>query len=361
MNISVCTELMVLSVFSGFSIKYLYDKFFNKEIEEFATNDEKDDYKFISGIYLILSEISIPLRDRLVKIAKKIKDYYQFKSVVISVLEDGDLKIINHNAINKEMFRDGIISFSDAKNFLDKSIARDFMDGEKCKIHQVKKNVNGLFIQEIINLSITSQENGKKLGLMTLIFKTKSQKRNAILTNLNLICTKIAFNLFLEINEKSLLEEIRNSKKEIELENTLKIMIYNLKEMESYLSLEIKRAVRYKNILSAISFKLEKTADNFKRRESDIIKIVQKIIRDVDIFGLWEEDSYLIILPETNIFGAKRVKQKLKQEINIGKDKIKLSVTEYAMVENDNIDKFKSRLLSSLRNLKVKELRANNL
>jgi len=237
MNISVCASLVVLSSFSTLTVKYLYDKFFDKKDENFSTNDEKDDYKFLSKIYLILSEISLPLKDRLVKIARKIKDYYKFKSVVISIFEDGDLKIINHNSINKEIFRDGIISFSDTKNLLDKSIARDFMDGEKCKIHQVKKNINGLFIQEIINLSITSQENGKKLGLMTLIFKTKSQKRNAILTNLNLICTKIAFNLFLEISEKNLLEEIRNSKKEIELENTLKIMIYNLREMQSHLSL----------------------------------------------------------------------------------------------------------------------------
>ena len=34
-----------------------------------------------------------------------------------TVGNNGDLKIINHNSINKEMFRDGIISFSDTKNF----------------------------------------------------------------------------------------------------------------------------------------------------------------------------------------------------------------------------------------------------
>ncbi len=83
---------------------------------------------------------------------------------------------------------------------------------------------------------------------------------------------------------------------------------------------EIKREKRYKNSLSIILFKIDdfnNFCENYGKSKGDeILKVVADIvinrIREQDTVTRWSTEDFLILLPQTNIEGAKYVAEKIR-------------------------------------------------
>ncbi len=99
--------------------------------------------------------------------------------------------------------------------------------------------------------------------------------------------------------------------------------IYNRKKGEEVLEFEILRAKRFYHPLSIIMFDI----DNFKKINDTyghdvgdyvlitIAKLVKNSIRRIDTFVRWGGEEFLIILPETDINGAKTTAEVIKMKI----------------------------------------------
>ena len=93
--------------------------------------------------------------------------------------------------------------------------------------------------------------------------------------------------------------------------------------MKRFLNREFKLASRYKNDISIIFFDIDEfkyVNDNFGHKVGD--KILEEIsflisnnIREIDHFGRWGGDEFLIILPQTNKTDATNVVNHIQRKI----------------------------------------------
>ncbi|MDY3199560.1 MAG: diguanylate cyclase [Arcobacter sp.] len=99
--------------------------------------------------------------------------------------------------------------------------------------------------------------------------------------------------------------------------------LFNRNRFDEIYSKEIKRAKRYNNDLSIILFDI----DNFKNVNDtyghqigdevlkEIAKLLLNNVRDLDICVRWGGEEFLILLPQTNLDGAKTVAEKIRTAI----------------------------------------------
>jgi len=94
--------------------------------------------------------------------------------------------------------------------------------------------------------------------------------------------------------------------------------------VEKIALLEFNRVQRYFRPSSLILFKLKIQASkkykfiapNKSRVNKNIVKVFKKLLRDSDIAGIWKEDMFLIILPETKGNQAQEISKKLTAVLN---------------------------------------------
>jgi len=140
-----------------------------------------------------------------------------------------------------------------------------------------------------------------------------------------------------------------NKRKKIEMDLIKKALtdpltgLYNRKHLDVVLQKEIEEAKRYANNLSVIFCDIDhfkKVNDNYGHKIGDIVleeyaKIMQQNIRKSDVLGRWGGEEFLIILPHTSLNQAKKVAEKLREEIKkhhfpkVGNITCSFGVSEY--------------------------------
>lgn len=99
--------------------------------------------------------------------------------------------------------------------------------------------------------------------------------------------------------------------------------LFNRQKFNEIFLKEIKRDKRYDNALSIIIFNIENLKDIFKicgkLSYENVIKSIAEIVincvREHDIVVRWGEDEFLVLLPQTEMDGAKIVAQKIQSSI----------------------------------------------
>lgn len=123
--------------------------------------------------------------------------------------------------------------------------------------------------------------------------------------------------------------------------------IYNRNYLDSRIIEEVERVIRYGGSLSMIYFDLDhfKTVnDTYGHRQGDaVLKEVTRVVagelRTSDIFARWGGEEFAILLPDTNLSGAKVVAEKLRIELEnvlhpvVGRVTASFGVAEYFVDE----------------------------
>jgi len=100
--------------------------------------------------------------------------------------------------------------------------------------------------------------------------------------------------------------------------------IFNRKHWEECLDREFSRARRYDHELALIMFDLDHFKlinDNYGHQCGDVVlikisQLVQSLLRHCDLFGRYGGEEFAIILPETDLIGAKDVAMRIRQAID---------------------------------------------
>ena len=83
--------------------------------------------------------------------------------------------------------------------------------------------------------------------------------------------------------------------------------------------------------------------------EIAIINMVKDVVREVDTFGLWKDDSFIVIVPETDAEGARKLAFKIKDgllDLNIKEANFitcSFGVAGFNSIKDDNELKFVDR------------------
>lgn len=135
-----------------------------------------------------------------------------------------------------------------------------------------------------------------------------------------------------ELNKKNVLlesveNELRRKNQELELSATTDALTgaYNRRKITHILTQELERYRRYQQKLSVILMDL----DHFKNVNDihghhvgdDVLKQVALIasssLRDVDFFGRWGGEEFIILCPSSDVFQAQVIAERLRQLIEI--------------------------------------------
>lgn len=136
--------------------------------------------------------------------------------------------------------------------------------------------------------------------------------------------------------------------------------IYNRVKLDEVLENELKRSMRSKSSFSVIMADIDKfklVNDNYGHQVGDIVlsevsKILKDNSRSIDVIGRWGGEEFIIILPNSNLSGAKILAEKLRVKIEnakftkAGNITCSFGVAEY--IEGDTSDDLVSRADAAL-------------
>jgi len=364
-SIKTFSVRFIIALISSFIILYIFNKITQLKNELMDTKD----YEVINLVNKVLASLSIPMKSRLDKICEILIDKFDFLTVFITIESDLGLKVITKNSTTKMLLDNNFnISLNSNQNIIKEAVLKEFNCQVSSCSKKVKKNINGVYVSQVLNIPLSSKSSKTNLGVLSVIISSKKVNVEKALEFLKLICENIAFSLYIDRQKKSLLDRLKYKKRENDLVVVANVSIDNYDKVTSKLDYEIKRAVRYKNYFSIILFDID-GFDEVRDELSDelvlkielaIISLVKDIIREVDTFGLWKDDSFVIVVPETDLEGARKLSFKIKDgliDINIKEaDFITCSfgVAEFNSVKEDNELKFVDRAERALKLAKEK-------
>lgn len=253
-----------------------------------------------------LIELNLSLESKIEQEINKIKSILDAQDNIIIVTNKEKITNVNKKFLN-------FFNIDDFDNFIsNKKNIFDFFEEEFGFItkEQIKKQESWIkYIKDLHEIDrivkIKSGSNEEKIFAINVdYYENKEDYYVFSLTDIT------------KIKEKSNLLEYQASHDKL-------TGLFNRNKFDEIYSKELKRAKRYNNNLSMILFDIDNfksVNDNFGHQIGDeVLKEISKVllnnIRETDICVRWGGEEFLILLPQTDLFGAQAVAEKLRTNI----------------------------------------------
>jgi len=253
-----------------------------------------------------LIELNLSLENKIEQEINKIKSILDAQDNIIIVTNKDEITNVNKK----------FLDFFEIMNF------NEFISTKK-NIFDFFQEEFGFITKEKINKQISWVKYIKDLHEIDRIVKIKNSlnEEKIFAINVDYYENKEDYYVFsltdiTKLKEKSNLLEYQASHDKL-------TGLFNRNRFDEIYSKEIKRAKRYNNDLSIILFDI----DNFKNVNDtyghqigdevlkEIAKLLLNNVRDLDICVRWGGEEFLILLPQTNLDGAKTVAEKIRTAI----------------------------------------------
>ena len=333
--------------------------FIDGDEEKFIEELQKSKFSDIP-IIIITSEDSLEIREKMFQLG--VVDYINKKELSIERIEKYikkiDLKKQNINEIQKRK----IAVLDDSKLEL-KIIKNIFKINQICNVDYYISPSEFLKSEKKYDLYLIDLVMPKYSG-EEIIFEIRKRSKTAIIIAISAIknyksisnilyagandylIKPFAIEVFMARIDSSfkrlfLIEELqeKNSKLKKMVKTDGLTNLYNHKFIYEELTREIKKGIRYKEILSIIMFDIDhfKSVNDIHGHQmgdkvlKEVAKKIQETFRDIDIIGRYGGEEFLIILPKTNKENAFGVAERCRKEIekisfNLVK-KLKISIS----------------------------------
>ena len=180
-------------------------------------------------------------------------------------------------------------------------------------------------------LSVPMLSRGKVIGAMLAHAKTSCHFNQEAIPILSLIANQTAITV----------DKIRLHNETEQFAFTDELTgLYNRRHFIKMAEGEVDRAIRYKHSLAYIMFDLDRfkqVNDTYGHPAGDqvlktVASLVRQELRDIDLLGRYGGEEFVILLPETNLRGAREVAERLRKQvaraqITIAQGKISITIS----------------------------------
>lgn len=223
--------------------------------------------------------------------------------------------------------------------------------------YHTEKNVDEIYKENLKNAKKQLEKNHK--AVIEVMHKTKEGKVIPIEMTCKIVEEKDKSYIISIARDISALKAMNKKLQKLATTDNL-TGIYNRHKFEEMFSIELERVLRYKSPLTLIMLDI----DHFKRVNDtyghdvgdyvikNIVDIVKKNIRNIDIFVRWGGEEFIILCPETDSLSAATLAQKLRSAIDdasfdkVGNITCSFGVTSFK--DNESKDSFIKRSDSAL-------------
>jgi len=309
-------------------LSFLFLPPFDREKESIIPKIDRNSISssFFNKLNRILTTNSLAIEHKLLDIGKLMEERYNFVKVIISLEKRKRLEIVNFDNLmipfigEKKILN---IKANEGSTTISKLIVREYSKEVGFNIQEFNPPLKSLGVWGVINIGIISKKNSKIIGILTVLLKSKKSIDTDEVEILKSLVDNISFFISFETQKKELLKEFERSKKDLEFSRDSTLHIERLSMVNTILHLESKRAVRYGSKLSLLIFEIDNLENIFTafgeeitlKIKKKVIKAIQKNVRDLDILGIWHDEKFIIIAPETDGEGAYKFAGKLIEEI----------------------------------------------
>ncbi len=327
-------RVVISTILVAFSILFSYlflPNSFNKEKNSSILANQRSHkyYSLFNKINKALMSNSFSLDNRLKKVADLIKKHYDFGAVLISLEKDGKLEIVNYDNEIKDILGSKVLydpnEKDDYRSTLSKIIANQYLKQIGFSIRKIEPSVEGdLNIWGIVNIGLISKNNSKLVGLVTLFLKDRKNFTEEIEEDIKIIVDDLSFFVCFNRQKELMQKEYERNKKDLEFSNDLDLHISKQSVVNKFLNAEVKRASRYNSKLSILIFQIDNLANIYNafseevalNVKKELVRLVERNIRELDTLGMWSNNRFIIIAPETDGDGAYQFAEKLMNDIN---------------------------------------------
>ena len=239
------------------------------------------------------------------------------------------MEVINYDNEIKDILGSKILydpnEKDDYRSTLSKIIANQYLKQIGFSIRKIEPSVEGdLNIWGIVNIGLISKNNSKLVGLVTLFLKDRKNFTEEIEEDIKIIVDDLSFFVCFNRQKELMHKEYEKKKKDLEFSNDLDLHISKQSVVNKFLNAEVKRASRYNSKLSILIFQIDNLANIYNafseevalNVKKELVRLVERNIRELDTLGMWSNNRFIIIAPETDGDGAYQFAEKLMNDIN---------------------------------------------
>lgn len=359
-NSFIKQAVIVLGIFlSGLILAFiLKDK--SESIDEYELkNEEEEIYEIAHNMLFSSPSLDIRLDKTLTKVQKLTNSIavsvgiYEDNKIVILEQKSNIAKLFLERNIYPEVFKDVTKTNTSLSN-----IISEFKQTNKSYcLYDIELEDNNKL--QCMLISLITEHSLKSFGVMSIVLVKDKIFTQNMKNYLTYISNAIAFSINISYKKDMMLQASMDYyKKYNEIDE--KLNIFNKNKLTKTISAESERFKRYFIPLSVLAFSID-DMDNFINflSDEDVINIkkslcvlVKENIRSTDLFGSWNENTFVILATNVDYVGANILSNKLSKLIQenkfyrISKLTCSFGITSYSAKDTPTL--FVKRAFSAL-------------
>jgi diguanylate cyclase (GGDEF)-like protein len=308
-----------------------------------------------------LSEIlfsSLSTKINVTKSLEKLENLLSLHSVILFVYQKETLLLYNENDFIKRSFRSKeIFPFKSNPSSSEVEVVASTCFVEKRPFSEDRIKSDGE-AYTLLSFILKEDKSDKAIGNLMLV--SKDAKRLSLYTQtIERFGEMLSFILLLQ-GKKEHLEQlnVQTSNENHHYDKNLNIMTH-IKVLE-HIDYEFNRNKRYRTEVTLMIFEIDMLknlstifpAELILTLKKDFIAMIRKNIRDVDIFGKWNNEQFALLLPNVDFRAAQSLAKKLQGLLHehkftrMGKLSCSFGITSIA--QKDTLGTFRTRAESAL-------------
>jgi diguanylate cyclase (GGDEF)-like protein len=330
---------------------------FYRPLDKREAQTRVEDLEMLRGLSEILFS-SLSTKINVTKSLEKLENLLSLHSVILFVYQKETLLLYNENDFIKRSFRSKeIFPFKSNPSSSEVEVVASTCFVEKRPFSEDRIKSDG---ETYTLLSFMLKEDKSDKAIGNLMLASKDAKRLSLYTQtIERFTEMLSFILLLQ-GKKEHLEQlnVQTSNENHHYDKNLNIMTH-IKVLE-HIDYEFNRNKRYRTEVTLMIFEIDMLknlstifpAELILTLKKDFIAMIRKNIRDVDIFGKWNNEQFALLLPNVDFRAAQSLAKKLQGLLHehkftrMGKLSCSFGITSIA--PKDTLGTFRTRAESAL-------------
>ncbi len=348
---------VVMSI-GGISLSFLVE-FLTSKDEEFGVQNGQNSILDISHD-IMFSYKSLDARlEHGLSVAEEV---FSSCGIYVGVCEDNKIRIIKQKTTDSSYQIHEHISTINSKNSIEEMIKRFVVDANSEK--EMDFDIDGAPYKAFA-FPLVTKTSLEPFGMFIVLHKKKNKVTHKMVDKMRYLASSISFSVNIIYKKDEIMKsnlEYYNKFNEIDEQ----LNIYNSNKIGKTIQFGFEMHKRYMTPFSMVAFEIDdiKNLSNILSEDEllvikkDLVSIIKNIIRVTDIFGIWEDDVFVIIAQNVDHGGVEVMVRKIRRALSsYSFKKVKNVSCCYGITSfsaGDTLTDFRSRIFDALREAQAK-------